>query len=595
MDTDVNINIADIQGHFNPENILEFQVSDLHDYWMDEEDHELDRWSQQAKLIDTVYRELRIRIGEKMSPNEVIGVTPVPQKRPKTFQILFRNSEMKQRMESEGINLFGTHVDLTEKGQGSIRVEITNAPLWVPDALIKEWAQEFGEVTGFVRENVKIDGRYTSWVTSKRWIFMKKLKSSLPPEAKINIGGKGGRQASFNVWHYGQTHTKCGMCHEVVLKGHVCRNRRTYEKSCFKCGQEGHMQRQCPLNQINDPWESRTQRGGTTLHVIENMTQARRNSNALGTDHGASNVQQLETHDSTQTTSDENRAAAETSNRQATAEPTLTEGGQEGGSPEEEGHGNGTENPSDEQDEGMETEEKTLEGEEIEQADQTGSMQGAMNETRYEDFIDAVEPPTTNYNAVFMGGSNVERTELKGDHEITLNVTKICQGGARIETLANKLDEMSSTERQQQDLVIINVGACNFPAESGSTLDSLFGEYTTLVSSVKESCPNATVIMSSVLPNQGEHKEIANEQIKSFNEQLQLFGDDPDDYMIFFCNNDETFYTEDGKIRSNLLEDDVHVSPKGSKALAESILKYIRIAKSHELMSDSMVGFAPTI
>ena len=76
---------------------------------------------------------------------------------------------------------------------------------------------------------------------------------------------------------------------------------------------------------------------------------------------------------------------------------------------------------------------------------------------------------------------------------------------------------------------------------------------------------------------------------------MQLFGDDPDDYMIFFCNNDETFYTEDGKIRSNLLEDDVHVSPKGREALAESILKCIRIAKSHELMSDSMVGFAPTI
>jgi len=74
--------------------------------------------------------------------------------------------------------------------------------------------------------------------------------------------------------------------------------------------------------------------------------------------------------------------------------------------------------------------------------------------------------------------------------------------------------------------------------------------------------------------------ELANEQIKRFNDALQSVGDDQNEPNLHFCDNWRHFVPEDGHVLSELYSDPhtsgVHVNDIGSEKLSMSLMKEVK-------------------
>ena len=132
---------------------------------------------------------------------------------------------------------------------------------------------------------------------------------------------------------------------------------------------------------------------------------------------------------------------------------------------------------------------------------------------------------------------------------------------------------------QPLDLVIAHLGTCDFPCSGTSSVVSHYLEYRDFTTKVSELCPNAHIIMSGLLPQAGNNRELANEQIKCFNEALKSVGDDETEPNLHFCDNWDHFVSE-GHVLSELYSDPhtlgVHVNDQGSEILATNLMTCVK-------------------
>ena len=234
-----------IQEDMPPELRLEFQISDV------------GQRVEVAVLTENLYLDLVQKVEEK----DIIGVQVVPQRWPRKVQILCAHQTAKECLMIRGLDIYGRHIELDEPGQGVVKVVIQDAPLDMPNDVIKDWATQFGTVTEFRNEHVMVRGRKTNWKTGNRHAFVRRLKQPFPPSAKIRHGED---EVPVTIWHYGQTQMKCRHCHKIVPKQHTCD--KIPARKCFNCGSEAHTKVNCTVGKA-------CFRCGSTTHFARDCQQ----------------------------------------------------------------------------------------------------------------------------------------------------------------------------------------------------------------------------------------------------------------------------------------------------------------------------------
>ena len=178
-----------------------------------------------------------------------------------------------------------------------------------------------------------------------------------------------------------------------------------------------------------------------------------------------------------------------------------------------------------------------------------------------------------------VGGSNVPHIKLVSDRDLQVQTHALWEGGAVIIQGAAKVAEANPETREKFDVIVTHLGTCNFPCKGESSVMSHFKDYMDMTSKVREMCPEALIVMSGLLPQAGEDRQLANEQIKSFNSALKAVGDDEKEPFLYYCDNWPHFVESDQVLHGLFKDPDtfgVHVNDKGSVVLAQSIMQRVK-------------------
>ena len=266
--------------NLNPSFFVEFQLSVL------------EKRFDKKELRDLIHDQLTPIVDQK----DILGIQLHPDAYPTKAFIQCISKKTVEDLILKGIDIEDTHVDLSEPGYGALKVFVHNAPLDFPNASIKEWLERFGELTNF-RDELYINptGDKTYWKTGTRSALIRlfDVETTVPPHDFLTYGT---RKCDISVYHFGQMDRYCRFCKRNVPKSHECD--KVSKKSCFKCGQDGHIKANCPKNRgctncrthghisrdcpVSDDTVSReTRRAGGKQPVTTFITGKKRDADAL--------------------------------------------------------------------------------------------------------------------------------------------------------------------------------------------------------------------------------------------------------------------------------------------------------------------------
>ena len=181
-------------------------------------------------------------------------------------------------------------------------------------------------------------------------------------------------------------------------------------------------------------------------------------------------------------------------------------------------------------------------------------------------------------NILLIGGSNCRDLQFKDDDQLDMRVTPLIQGGLLIEEASEKLDECTQTMRNDTDVVMVHVGSCNFPANDYADIDRHYTHYVELLNSISNSCPKASVIISSILPRNGHKNVNINEQVNELNKKLSELAWRED--KIYFSDNNVHFGLGEGDIDRDLFKttekSGLHLNADGQNRLAKVMANAIK-------------------
>ena len=135
-----------------------------------------------------------------------------------------------------------------------------------------------------------------------------------------------------------------------------------------------------------------------------------------------------------------------------------------------------------------------------------------------------------------------------------------------------KLEEVSTDFLKKCDVVVIHVGSCDFPVRNTREMEENYTNYVELLNSISNACPQANILLSSVLPRSGEGKNRVNSQIRSFNQRLNELSQS--EQQIDYIENVMHFTDESGVISALFSSRDVtgiHLNEDGKMRLASNI------------------------
>ena len=432
---------------------LEFRISDL--------EQKLDV----NELIADIYTDVVSKVDEK----DVAGVQVYPRKWPRKVQILCNHLPAKECLIIQGLTLYGRHVELHEPGNGVIKVHIEDAPIDMPNVILKNWISQYATVIEFRNEHVVVNGRRTSWRTGTRHAYVTNVKETIPPVAKFT--NNKGVDVMVSIWHYGQSHMKCRWCHEVVPKDHECDKRP--KRRCHNCGADDHIKSEC--------------RVGKLCYKCQ------------GADHIACDCQ-----------SDRVPPGGQIDNHAADSGDSDPSGHQ--GAPVTDGTADTRL---------VETGRVTVE---------TSVMSSPGSVILDSPQITSHEKPSV--KALLIGGSNCRDLKHGGDDQMDIEIEPLIQGGLTIAEASEKLGECADELKESAQAVILHVGSCDFPVTDADGIDMNYKNYVELLNNVSHECKNAQLVISSVLPRSGKGHSAINEQIRDFNIKLASLSNDEENVMF---------------------------------------------------------------
>ena len=511
-----------VQQDMPPDLRLEFQISDI---------------GQRIEVPDLT-ENLYVDLVQKVEEKDIIGVQVVPQRWPRKVQILCAHQTAKECLMIRGLDIYGRHIELDEPGQGVLKIVIQDAPLDMPNDIIKDWVAKFGTVTEFRNEHVMVHGRKTNWRTGNRHAFVRRLQHPVPPTAKIKYGDN---EVPVTVWHYGQTEMKCRHCHKIVPKQHTCD--KLPARKCFNCGSEAHTKVNCTVGKA-------CFRCGDKTHFARDCQQTGQRAGFYPDFNlGEHNFPGLPVKPKSETQSN------------SEGSHTVT-------------HSN------------HETERNV-------------GIENVLNDTKEDSVLiddDSGNIHDHKLNVVLIGGSNCRHMLLESDDQLQIETTSLIEGGLKIKNAAEKLEELNAEQKKDIGTVVIHVGACDFPAKDDNVVDTHYREYVELMNGVVTAVPHANILVSSVLPRAGagKEKEKMNMQIEAFNAMVENLAFNSMIENVNFCDNSVHFKSEQGVIPA--LYGDVetfglHINNEGKKRLAASIVdKMKEIYFSQKLVESAKVS-----
>ena len=90
--------------------------------------------------------------------------------------------------------------------------------------------------------------------------------------------------------------------------------------------------------------------------------------------------------------------------------------------------------------------------------------------------------------------------------------------------------------------MIIQVGSFDFPVQSEMEIDENYTNYGELLDHVSTKCPQAHILISSILPRGGNGRKVVNDQIYKFNNKLSQLSHSED--LPGFVDNDTHFLSD---------------------------------------------------
>ena len=434
----------------------------------------------------------------------------------------------------QGLDINGHHVDLHEPGQGVTKVHIEDAPFSVPNDFLKSWISQYGTVIDCRNEHTVIDGRRTRWRSGTRMAFVTSLNVAIPPVVKLNFNGK---DFNVSVWHYGQTHTKCRWCHNIVEKAHECDKRPI--RRCHNCGKRDHIKADCPVGRV-------CYLCGDKDHIARECPQQSQNSQK-------EDLATLPTR---------GIAGQHPHSPEGTLRTTIHEAPVESHeSPTEDTPGVGSAEPL----EGHSSED--METENCNDSQMVSPDQTQSSDTKNDALM----------RTILIGTSNCRGLKLCGDDSMVVENELLSQGGLSIGEAHEKLEEISSEQLKQCDGVIIHVGSCDFPVRSEKEMDENYTNYVELLDHVSKRCPQAHILISSILPRGGNGREVVNGQIHKFNNKLSQLSHSED--RLEFVDNDTHFLSNTEVIKGLFKSRDatgIHVNDAGKARLEVSLLQALK-------------------
>ena len=388
----------------------------------------------------------------------------------------------------------------------------------------------FGEITNYKHETHRL--KHSKWFTGNRVVWMKNVGGSIPPVAKLKAGTE---EANISVWHFGQTEIKCRFCHLIVPKGHICK--RAPPKTCFKCGENGHVKADCPNNDFNSEFPSLSSAnapihpnsGKTPLKVLDPFQPLRR-----------SPVSPINN---------------KTKKIRRTSSPSLSFYGNE---------------------------------EELPGSKEDAPVSGAASQNPTDKLITC--------EVAFFTDDASKDMDLTGDDILKLNTTTLTKDKLNIQMAGSMLSDMSPERKENLNVAVLHVGAQNFPTKTQHEFESMFKIYQNFVGEVIKECPRTSIVISSVLPRAGDdaYKEAINSCIDHFNDRLKKLSceNDQNKSRLQYLDNDIHFKDEDDKVDKSLFVDPqaegMQLNDEGRKRLKSGIIDAIKSVYYQDKLVDSM-------
>ena len=146
------------------------------------------------------------------------------------YRVTFRSTEFKQLFLNQEFSVRGERVIAQEVDTPSLMVKVLFVPTEIPNQLVAEALEKYGTVTKVDRE------MFSDWANVEsgvRVTMMSNLKEGIP--RRFFIG-----PYPVESRYRGQV-PQCGRCGQYGHRVATCVN----DVKCFKCGQDGHVQREC--------------------------------------------------------------------------------------------------------------------------------------------------------------------------------------------------------------------------------------------------------------------------------------------------------------------------------------------------------------
>ena len=149
------------------------------------------------------------------------------------------------------------------------------------------------------------------------------------------------------------------------------------------------------------------------------------------------------------------------------------------------------------------------------------------------------------------------------DENRAANTQVVCMRGAKVADVKTELTTITSDKGIKYEHIVLLCGGNNC-AESDPKIDEIASAYRDLVQTAQSAASKVTV---GSIPPRLEPRH-ANDAIHSLNAALQSLSADTG---VIFANQHELFHLQNGNINDGYLADNVHLTMKGSDAMARKM------------------------
>ena len=183
-----------------------------------------------------------------------------------------------------------------------------------------------------------------------------------------------------------------------------------------------------------------------------------------------------------------------------------------------------------------------------------------------------------------IGASNMDGLIMKGDDQLKITHHNHFEGGLKIRKAHEKLEDIHDGVKQNLPIIVSNVGACDLSEFGDNNLDEIEERYMSYLDKIREECPKAQIVISGLLPRNGDQYVKVNNDTQLLNGRLRERCIPTDGFI--FCDNYQFVLDEFLKVKSDLYTDGIHLKSFGQELLSASIFRVVKYLYFKSIVGD---------